>query len=101
MAVVAFAARIGPDDYAQHDGWRRIPVSDFASLFETSSENVRLALKDAERQGLIERKAPAYLHDGKVRRDSLVRLVRSEWELNSPQTDVTPREYEEATECLS
>lgn len=101
VAVVAFAARIGPDDYAQHDGWRRIPVGDFASLFETSSENVRLALKDAEGQGLIERRVPAYSHDGKVRRDSLVRLVRSEGELIPPQTAVTPREYEAAASCLS
>lgn len=57
-------------------GWRRVPVEDLAALHGAHPEKVRLALKAMELRGVIERLVIPYHHDGKWRRDSLVRLVR-------------------------
>ena len=74
-AVVAFAAYDGNDGFRRGDGWRRLPVNDIARLFEAHPETVRQARVEAERRELIENDVVCYRHDGKCRRDSLVRFV--------------------------
>lgn len=72
-AILRFSEIQGIDEYTREEGWRRFPVADVARLEGVSEETVRLALKAAQEQGLIERKVVCYKHDGRPRRDSLIR----------------------------
>lgn len=74
--ILGFAAWDEEDEFTRDDNWRRIPVQDVADIFGVSRETVRLRLVALEKRGEIERRAPSPFHDGRIRRDSLVRVVK-------------------------
>lgn len=73
-AILAFTASSEMDAYRRDDRWRRIPVQDIADLHGVDRRTVTRRLKALEDRGLIERQVVAHQHDGRPRRDSLVRL---------------------------
>jgi hypothetical protein len=72
--ILNFAGSDQVDQFTRADRWRRFPVQMVADVFGVDRETVRLRLVALEERGLIERQAPTGKHDGKCRRDSLVRL---------------------------
>jgi predicted transcriptional regulator of viral defense system len=74
-SILNFAGSDEVDQFTRADRWRRLAVQTLADIFEVNRETVRLRLAALQGRGQIDRQAPSGMHDGKWRRDSLVRLV--------------------------
>lgn len=73
--ILTFAAFASVDEFTRPDGWRRLPVDDIASVFGVTREAVRQHLVALQARGCIERKIETNSHEGRWRKDSLVRLL--------------------------